>query len=90
MLTEFSFQKLNDKTAEVKIDLKSTEPGGYSIASSSIYTVYGNGTVDVKTTFTPDEATWFLPKLGFIFSLNPGFENIEYFGAGPDENYVGR
>jgi beta-galactosidase len=31
-----------------------------------------------------------LPKLGFIFSLNEGFENVEYFGAGPFENYVDR
>lgn len=89
-VTGFSVQKLNDKTAEVKIDLKSTEPGGYSIASSSTYTVYGNGTIDINTTFTPDEATWSLPKLGFIFSLNPGFEKVEYFGAGPFENYVDR
>jgi len=89
-VTGFNVQQLNDKTVEIKIDAKSTEPGGYSIATNSVYTVYGNGTVDVNTTFLPDSTNRSLPKLGFLFTLNKGLENVEYFGAGPFENYVDR
>jgi len=89
-VTAFNFQQLNDKTAEIKIETKSTELSGYTVATNSTYTVYGNGVVDINTVFLPDEASWSLPKLGFILSLNKGFENIEYFGAGPFENYVDR
>jgi beta-galactosidase len=89
-LTEFSIQKINNKKVEIKANLKSSEPGGYSIVTNTIYTVYGNGTIDVNTTFIPDKSTAPLPKLGFIFRLNEGFENVEYFGAGPFENYVDR
>jgi beta-galactosidase len=89
-VTGFNVQQLSDRSVEIKIDVKSTEPGGYSIVTNTTYTVYGNGTVDVNTIFTPNEATWSLPKLGFIFNLNSGFENVEYFGAGPFENYVDR
>jgi beta-galactosidase len=89
-VTSFNVQKINDKSVEVKIDMKSTEPSGYSVTTNTTYTVFGNGRIDVETTFLPDEANWPLPKLGFIFSLKEGFENVEYFGAGPFENYVDR
>jgi beta-galactosidase len=89
-VTAFGAQKLNDKSVEVKIDLKSTEPSGYSVTTNTTYTVFGNGKIDIATTFLPDEASWPLPKLGFIFSLKDGFENVEYYGAGPFENYVDR
>ncbi len=86
----FNVQQLNDKTVEIKIDAKSTEPGGFSIATNSVYTIHGNGVIDVNTTFLPDSVNWSLPKLGFLFTLNEGLENVEYFGAGPFENYVDR
>jgi beta-galactosidase len=89
-VTAFNVQKLNDKSVEVKIDMKSTEPSGYSVTTNTTYTVFGNGRIDIETTFLPDEANWPLPKLGFIFSLKDGFENVEYYGAGPFENYVDR
>ncbi|MBN2028820.1 DUF4981 domain-containing protein [bacterium] len=89
-VTGFEVNQLNNKTIEIKTKIRSTEPSGYAIAASSTYTVYGNGRIDVNTTFLPDEAEINLPKLGFILSLNEGFENIEYFGAGPFENYVDR
>lgn len=31
-----------------------------------------------------------LPRVGLIFTTVPGFENIEYFGRGPWENYIDR
>jgi len=89
-VTSFSFNKVNDRLVEVKIDMKSSIPTGYSIATNTTYKVYGNGRVDISTVFIPDEANWSLPKLGFIFTLNEGFENVEYYGAGPFENYVDR
>jgi len=89
-VTSFSARKVSDNRAEIKVDLKSTDPGGYSVVTNSVYIVYGDGTIDVNTTFLPDKASWPLPRLGFIFSLNPGFEHVEYFGAGPFENYVDR
>lgn len=89
-VTSFSAAKLDDKRAEIKVEVKSTEPSGYSVNTMTTYIVHGNGWIDVNTTFLPDEAAFSLPKLGFIFKLNSGFENVEYFGAGPFENYIDR
>ena len=83
-------KKISDKKVELRIDIKSTAPKGYSILTSNVYTVFGNGIIDVETIFTPDQAEWPLAKLGFILQLPKGFENVEYFGAGPFENYSDR
>ncbi len=86
----FEVNRINDGKTEVKTNIKSTSPTGYSVTTTTIYTVYGNGLIDVETNFNPDNAEWPLPKLGFIMQLPKGFENVEYFGAGPFENYVDR
>ena len=31
-----------------------------------------------------------LPRVGLVFTTVPGFENLEYFGKGPWENYIDR
>ncbi len=84
-----SVNKINASTTEIKVDIKSTAKD-FSVLSSTTYTIYGNGVIDVATTFTPDQTEWPLPKLGYILNLPEGFENVEYFGAGPFENYVDR
>ncbi len=86
----FTVNYVNNKKVEIYIENKSSEPSGYSIETNSTYTIYGDGSIDVYTTFIPDKAETKLPKLGFIAELNPGFEKVEYFGAGPFENYVDR
>ncbi len=89
-VTGFEVKQLDEKSVELNIQTKSTETNGYAVATSSVYTVYGNGKVDIQTTFSPDEAELTLPKLGFMVKTNPGFENVQYYGAGPFENYVDR
>ncbi len=89
-VTEFIVEAINDKTIKIKIDAKSSVTAGYYIATQSIYTVHGNGSVDIQTTFLPENSDVSLPKLGLISELCPGYENVEYYGAGPFENYVDR
>ncbi len=75
---------------EIIVDIVSKAPKGYSVKNNTVYTISGDGSIDVETTFTPDETSWPLARLGFIMNLPEGFENVEYFGAGPFENYVDR
>ncbi|MCG6189465.1 glycoside hydrolase family 2 TIM barrel-domain containing protein [Maribellus maritimus] len=85
-----SVDNINSSTVEIKVEAKSSAPKGFSVLTNTTFTVHGNGFIDVKSTFTPDETEWPLPKLGYIINLPEGFENVEYFGAGPFENYVDR
>jgi len=49
-----------------------------------------DGSVLVENTFTVDKAVGDLPRLGVVLALQPGFENLQWFGRGPLENYWDR
>ena len=55
-----------------------------------VYTIWGDGSIDVQNTFTPSGDLPELPRLGVVMSLNENFENIKWYGHGPYENYVDR
>jgi beta-galactosidase len=55
------------------------------------YTVYGSGDVVVEAVFEPgDQAVPELPRFGMQTKLPPGFEQLEWYGPGPEETYVDR
>ncbi len=53
-------------------------------------TLRPDGRILFENTFAVDKATPDLPRLGVVLSLKPGFENLEWFGRGPLENYWDR
>jgi len=80
----------NSKTINIHVDLVSKSSNGYKVRQSTDYKVYGNGCIDVKTEFIPDEFEQSLAKLGFLMAMPEGFEKVVYYGAGPYENYRDR
>lgn len=52
------------------------------------YTIYSNGTMDVKATFSPYMRD--LRRIGMSMSIAPGLEQVEYYARGPKANYVDR
>jgi beta-galactosidase len=44
-------------------------------------------TVSQKVSVDPDQNFPFLPRYGAVFTLQPGFEKLTYFGRGSVENY---
>ncbi len=89
-VNSFDYELLGDNAVRVSVGLESKSPSGYTLRTLSVYTVWGNGAIDVENSFDPDKAEWPLARLGFIMELPEGFETVEYFGAGPHENYVDR
>ena len=59
-----------------------------------VYTIYANGTVDLKTTFTPVQTatdyTKAIRRLGLQMAFPGEFSNVKYYARGPLENYVDR
>ena len=53
------------------------------------YTVYADGIVDVEATYETCDG-FDLPRLGLAASITPGFENVKWYGRGPQENYPDR
>lgn len=52
------------------------------------YTIYPNGTVDMKVTFTNTSTE--TRRLGITMQIPGGFENVEYYAKGPWSNYIDR
>ena len=59
-----------------------------------VYSVYANGTVDLKTEFTPVQTNtdyrYAIRRLGLQMAFPGQFSNVEYYARGPLENYVDR
>ncbi len=55
------------------------------------YTVYGNGALVVEPSFEPGDAKLpELPRFGMQATLVPGFDQLTWYGPGPQESYVDR
>jgi beta-galactosidase len=55
------------------------------------YTVYGSGDVVVEMGFEPgDRALPEMPRFGMQAALVPGFEDLQWYGPGPEESYSDR
>ncbi len=74
----------------VRVSVEATLPAagaGYRL----VYTVRGTGDIDVEASFdstadSPPE----LPRFGLQAWLVPGFEQLTWYGPGPEETYVDR
>ena len=55
-----------------------------------IDTMLSDGSILVDNSYFVDETLPDLPRLGVSLALVPGFENLEWFGRGPVENYCDR
>lgn len=54
------------------------------------YTVFGDGTVETKLTYDPVDGLPDMPEFGMMFKLNADYDNIEWYGYGPEETYADR
>ncbi|NQU51868.1 MAG: DUF4981 domain-containing protein [Bacteroidetes bacterium] len=71
-------------TVEYKFDkVKSEQTVSYSI--------FGSGKIAVKSSFsTNEEKLADMPRFGLKWELPVNFDNLQYFGRGPHENYIDR
>ncbi|AVR47113.1 beta-galactosidase [Christiangramia fulva] len=75
----------NHQELKVVYDLK---PVGTSV--SVIYEVFENGAVKIQSTLLPAKDQNDIPRFGFRMQMPGEFDNLEYYGRGPWENYQDR
>ncbi len=83
-------EKVSDQCVKITADIRSVAGKGYGVSSTVSYTVWGNGYIDINTTFIPDALEHALPKLGLQLELPDELEYVEWYGRGPHENYRDR
>ncbi len=86
----FDARQNSPQSIAVNIELESVAPKGYTLRTEIVYTIWGNGYIDVEATFHPQKVDWQLARLGFLLEMPPGFEQVHWLGAGPHENYRDR
>ncbi len=81
----------NDNHIEISFE---QSLGGASVVpvlrGKTVYKIYSNGKIDISFIGDKRELAPKLPRFGFEFILKNGFENINYFGYGPNEAYPDR
>lgn len=88
-LKGFSWEMSHDSASASLITERVSVVGGNTVSQQLRYTVYADGTIDVKADFhTPSEFT--LPRLGLQTMFHKSLDNVEWFGKGPMENYPDR
>ena len=56
-----------------------------------VYSIYGNGEIKVDYTFKSSKTDLpEIPRIGVVFRMPKEFDNLEYYGRGPWENYIDR
>ncbi len=54
------------------------------------YKVYGDGTVEATIAMEPTKGLGELPEFGVILKLDADYDNLEWYGNGPEETYADR
>lgn len=62
----------------------------YSIVVATEYIIDGNGNIKVHSEFNIDPSFKHLPRVGMELIIAQEFEEVEYYGLGPNENYSDR
>lgn len=56
----------------------------------SVYTIYGNGVVQISNTLNTSEYQGDIPRIGMRLQMPKSYDNVSYYGRGPWENYQDR
>src|SRR5207237_4315022 len=73
----------------VRVTAPATLPAGGSHYANT-YTVRGDGSVEVESSFTPGEQVPELPRFGMQLRLPGELRAVTWYGRGPHENYWDR
>jgi beta-galactosidase len=85
----FGVQRVNASEMKITIEAASrATSGGYKLKTA--WSVHGNGTLDMESSFTPIGDLPLLPRVGIVMQLAQDFENVRWLGRGPWENYPDR
>jgi beta-galactosidase len=82
----------NGKFATVLMDLKATIQSSKPVTIHYIlkYTVHSNGIIEVDAVFTKPDEAGMVRRLGLQFVIPQEFEQVQWYGCGPHENYADR
>ncbi len=85
-----SLDYFENKGEYVEAKYSYTAPESEEIISEIVYKAYPDKRLEVKAKYLGKENRPILPLFGFEMKLDKEYDNVEYFGKGPVENYIDR
>ncbi|NOX66482.1 MAG: DUF4981 domain-containing protein [Chlorobi bacterium] len=89
-LQKFEVVQGKNKTIRIETDIKYDAGNKGALLHKSIYTILDNGDIAVDNQFIPIGDLPTLPEIAFSMIINPEFEQLKWYGRGPNENYPDR
>ncbi len=90
-LMKFSARLLNDGTVRVVSEHAASGRDQWDDALHRMrWTFYGDGSVELDNDVHLGRDLLDIPRVGIVMALAPGFEQVEWLGLGPWENYPDR
>lgn len=65
-------------------------PNDFKFTTNQIWTVYADGSIELESSITSNDASLNLPRLGYVVKTPSAFDNYTYYGRGPINNYNDR
>ncbi len=62
----------------------------FRFVTNQIWTVYQDGSIELGSSITSNEANFVLPRLGYSMTIPKAYKNFTYYGRGPIGNYNDR
>ncbi len=87
--THFEGTSINENTYQIRADLI-TENAVSVFKLRTVWTIFGNGEINVENIIVPENYTGPIAKMGFRFPFSPSYQTVSYRGLGPWDNYVDR
>lgn len=62
----------------------------FKFVTNTVYTVYKDGSIEVRSDITPSSQEVVLPRIGYAMTLPSDMDRLYYYGRGPVNNYNDR
>ena len=87
---EVTLTRVGASCVRVKTSVVSATATGAGFHCQAIWTVRGDGAIDLNNHIEPIGELPPLPRIGVVMRLAGAFENLRWYGRGPHENYSDR
>ncbi|MDR0541823.1 MAG: DUF4981 domain-containing protein [Dysgonamonadaceae bacterium] len=89
--TVVSSEIIREDDSQIQIQtLAESHAKNGKIVHECIWTIRGNGSIEMDNRFTPEGDLPELPRLGVVMALSGDLEQMQWYGHGPYENYSDR
>ena len=87
-----TFKVDDGQAGKAVVTVEGDYPGLNGLMMNTEYTVYGDGVIAVEETIIPryDKTFVYIPVAGVQMTVPGNFEQMTFFGRGPEENYIDR